>query len=196
MEFLLDWQPSLDHVPLLTRGQLLSLEVGSNNLTPNLSQVVAAGVCKLTSRMLIHPRLRIDDPVDASPVHAFCGMWGVFACSLFARREYIANAYGITDPNMFIDGLFWGGWQRLIAHIIAIICVATWSMAWTFLSFGLLIYLDRNRGKDAYFLEKSAKVQRLEFGRAEKPRSTTGFINPDLSNIDMTTWNQVTKSKY
>ena len=28
-------------------------------------------------------KLKIDDPVDAAPVHGFCGMWGCIACGLF-----------------------------------------------------------------------------------------------------------------
>ena len=28
-------------------------------------------------------KLKIDDPVDASPVHGFCGIWGVLAAALF-----------------------------------------------------------------------------------------------------------------
>ena len=27
--------------------------------------------------------LKIDDPVDASPVHGFCGAWGIIAAGLF-----------------------------------------------------------------------------------------------------------------
>jgi len=27
--------------------------------------------------------MKIDDPVDAAPVHGFCGIWGVLACGLF-----------------------------------------------------------------------------------------------------------------
>ena len=28
-------------------------------------------------------RFKIDDPVQAFPVHGACGAWGVFACALF-----------------------------------------------------------------------------------------------------------------
>ena len=30
---------------------------------------------------------QIDDVVDAIPVHLGCGMWGVFAASLFATKD-------------------------------------------------------------------------------------------------------------
>lgn len=28
-------------------------------------------------------KLKVDDPVDAAPVHGFCGIWGVLACGFF-----------------------------------------------------------------------------------------------------------------
>lgn len=35
----------------------------------------------LASKLLI--KLKIDDPLDASPVHGFCGAWGVLALGFF-----------------------------------------------------------------------------------------------------------------
>ena len=35
-------------------------------------------------------RLRIDDPVDAAPVHFFCGMWGIIATGFFATEVRLA----------------------------------------------------------------------------------------------------------
>jgi Amt family ammonium transporter len=37
-----------------------------------------------SSQLLL--KLKIDDPLDASPVHFFCGMWGVLAAGLFANK--------------------------------------------------------------------------------------------------------------
>ena len=31
-------------------------------------------------------KLKVDDPVDASPVHGFCGIWGVLAASSLAQN--------------------------------------------------------------------------------------------------------------
>lgn len=39
-------------------------------------------------------KLRIDDPLDASPVHFFSGAWGVLAAGLFATPKNLRNAYG------------------------------------------------------------------------------------------------------
>jgi hypothetical protein len=111
-------------------------------------------------------------------------MWGILGGALFARKEFVAEAYGIEDVSSVMDGAFFGGGTRLGAHLIAIIVVATWSMFWTLLSFGSLWLLDRNHGEDARFLEKSGKTQKLEFGRADANLpTTTGFINPDITEM-------------
>ena len=39
-------------------------------------------------------KLRIDDPVDASPVHGFCGAWGLIAAGLFDWGRGIDHYHG------------------------------------------------------------------------------------------------------
>jgi Amt family ammonium transporter len=37
-------------------------------------------------------RYKIDDPLDASPIHAGCGLWGIISTGLFEKvRTYIFN---------------------------------------------------------------------------------------------------------
>ena len=36
---------------------------------------------------------QIDDVVDASPVHMFCGAWGVLAAGLLAEKDNYGEAY-------------------------------------------------------------------------------------------------------
>ena len=39
-------------------------------------------------------KLKIDDVVDASPVHFFCGVWGTIAAGIFASPSNVEMAYG------------------------------------------------------------------------------------------------------
>ena len=39
-------------------------------------------------------KLQIDDPLDAAPVHFFCGIWGVLSAGLFAEKSYTSSVYG------------------------------------------------------------------------------------------------------
>lgn len=62
-------------------------------------------------------KLRIDDPLSAAPMHAFCGAWGVFFVGLLAKRQYICDAYGRDcAPEQYVPrGLFYDGDGRLLA---------------------------------------------------------------------------------
>merc|ERR550534_501373 len=40
--------------------------------------------------------MEIDDPLEACPVHGFCGLWGVLAAGLFSNDRFISEAYGDT----------------------------------------------------------------------------------------------------
>jgi len=39
-------------------------------------------------------KLKIDDPVDAAPVHGFCGIWGVLACGFFDWGKGVDHYHG------------------------------------------------------------------------------------------------------
>ena len=45
--------------------------------------------------------MKIDDVVDASPVHMFCGIWGTIAAGLFAHPDNVAVAYGTGSCGLF-----------------------------------------------------------------------------------------------
>ncbi len=51
----------------------------------------AGAVYMGASRLLAF--LRIDDPVDAAPVHLANGLWGVLAVGAFASRNRVQQAY-------------------------------------------------------------------------------------------------------
>ncbi|EFJ46377.1 hypothetical protein VOLCADRAFT_75428 [Volvox carteri f. nagariensis] len=74
-------------------------------------------------------KLRIDDPLSAAPMHAFCGAWGVFFAGLLAKRQYVCDSYGRDCDNTYYipNGLLYGGDGRLLAsQVIGIICIFAW----------------------------------------------------------------------
>jgi Amt family ammonium transporter len=52
------------------------------------------GGCVYVGAAKLERLLKIDDPLDAWPVHGACGVWGVLAVGVFCRPEYSYNQEG------------------------------------------------------------------------------------------------------
>lgn len=82
---------------------LLQITAGCATLEPWAALVVgffAGGLYLWGSDFLIY--LRLDDAVDAIPVHMFNGMWGLLAVGLLSSPERMRQAYGTEDhPGFF-----------------------------------------------------------------------------------------------
>lgn len=78
-------------------------------------------------------RLTIDDPLDASPVHFFCGMWGVIASGLFATEFNTINAYGTSTDDY--GAFYGGGGKQLGIQFVGCLAIATWSIGLSALLF-------------------------------------------------------------
>ncbi|KAG0457318.1 hypothetical protein HPP92_022171 [Vanilla planifolia] len=77
---------------------------------------------------LLAARFRYDDPLEAAQLHGGCGAWGVLFTALFAKEEFVNEAYPGRPGRPY--GLFMGGGGRLLAsHIIQILVIAGWVSA-------------------------------------------------------------------
>ncbi len=84
-------------------------------------------------------KLRIDDAVDAIPIHLISGLWGTFSVGLFAVPEYVQLLHpGVTAAGWFYkfnDG------RLLACQVIGILFVIGWVTSLMLPFFGLLHYL-------------------------------------------------------
>lgn len=87
----------------------------------------AAIVYAASSKMLL--KFKIDDPVDASCVHGFCGFWGVIATGIFATDESIAYAgYDASVVERSVG-------ERFGRQLLGGIIIATWSCVLAYILF-------------------------------------------------------------
>jgi len=77
----------------------------------------------LASKLLI--KLRIDDAVDAVPVHFFNGMWGCIATGLFAAPRHVKLAYDAENVNC---GLFYSNGQLLLNEFLGVLFILGWTV--------------------------------------------------------------------
>lgn len=93
-------------------------------------------------------KCKIDDIVGASPVHMFCGIWGVIAAGLFATPENYSNAYYSARADK-CAGIFYGGdGSTLAANFCFILALICWVAATCTVMFGTLRMLGKLRLSD------------------------------------------------
>ena len=83
--------------------------------------IISGWVYIFFSNMLI--RFKIDDAVDAIPVHLGSGMWGCIAVGIFAEPSLVKAAFFLDDAGC---GLIYGGYKLLLAQL----CGIAWIIGW------------------------------------------------------------------
>jgi len=104
-------------------GGLVGITAGCSVVEPwaaLLIGIVSGWVYVGASKLLV--KLKIDDAVDAVPVHGFCGAWGCLAVGIFGSTSRIAFAYGTEDTG----GIFYGKGNLLGCEIIGILLITVW----------------------------------------------------------------------
>lgn len=105
-------------------GGLVAVTAGTSVVEPYAAIFIGmvGGWCYMgMSKLLV--KLKIDDAVDAVPVHFANGIWGCIAVGLFSKEDLQATAgYGTKHY-----GLFYGGGGNLLG---AQICGVLWVCAW------------------------------------------------------------------
>jgi len=104
---------------------LVGITAGCSVVEPWAALVI--GLCSgviyvCASKLLV--KLRIDDAVDAIPVHFFNGMWGCIATGLFASPRHVAAAYSSSHNA----GLFYDNGKLLVVEFFGILFICLWTM--------------------------------------------------------------------
>ena len=118
---------------------LVSITGGCSVVEPEAAMFigfVGSIVFYAASQLLL--KYHIDDVLNASPVHLFCGFWGLIATGLFATQEnykMAINDYGDDTPC----GLFYGcGPNQLFANLIFGLAAMAWTGFNALVVFGVL----------------------------------------------------------
>jgi Amt family ammonium transporter len=101
-------------------GGLVAITPCANVVTPVGAVLVgaSAGLVHNISFDLVIRRWRLDDVVGAVPVHAFCGMWGLFCVALFGVESKLAL------PRT----------GQMLVQLLGIVACATWTLTVTFIT--------------------------------------------------------------
>ncbi len=101
-------------------GGLVAITPCCNVVSPVGAVLVGAtaGLVHNFSFDLVIRRWRLDDVVGAVPVHAFCGMWGLFSVALFGIEEKL------NLPRT----------EQMLVQSLGIVACAAWTLAVSFLA--------------------------------------------------------------
>merc|ERR1712154_84416 len=107
-------------------------------LKPSISIVIGligGAIYSGSSRLL--KTMKIDDPLDAFPVHGVCGAWGVLSVGIFAydSDDLVMAGYS-TDVSQI---------YRLGIQVLAIVVISLWSMVNGIIIFGGMDYFNMLR---------------------------------------------------
>lgn len=115
-------------------------------------------------------KLKIDDPLEAFPIHGVAGFWGVLAGALFNRRD-LQKLAGFTNE---IGGLFYGGsrpWNLLIVNLLGSLLIAAWTVLLTGTLFFVLkqLKLLRISSDEEFMGNDSSKHGGSAYAFADRP---------------------------
>lgn len=97
---------------------------------------MAAFVYKGANAVLI--ACKIDDVVNAIPVHGFCGFFGVIMAACFATQDNYSAAY-YSDRAEACAGIFYGGdGSAIAAAIVFLLAIIAWVSVLSGIIFGAL----------------------------------------------------------
>jgi len=119
-------------------GGLVGITANCCVVTPGMACIIgliAGWVYIGCSKLLI--KLRIDDAVDAIPVHYGNGIWGCIATGLFASPAKVEIAYANGAK-----GLFYGGGKLLGAEVVGTLFITAWVCVIMIPYFFMLKYLN------------------------------------------------------
>jgi len=105
-------------------GGLVGITANCSVVEPWAAVVIGmlAGIVYVFSSKLL-VKLKIDDAVDAIPVHFFCGIWGCIATGIFASDKLVENVYGVEDKG----GILYGSGNLLGVEIAGVLFIIGWT---------------------------------------------------------------------
>lgn len=82
-------------------------------------------------------RFKYDDPLEAAQLHGGCGAWGLIFTGLFAKEEFVVEAYGAAAADAGGEVgrsrrrrpfglLMGGGWGLIGAQVVEVAAIVGW----------------------------------------------------------------------
>jgi Amt family ammonium transporter len=130
-----NWNPSNICNGIL--GGLVGITAGCATVEPEgavLIGIISAFVYYGAAQLLL--KLKIDDVVNAGPVHWACGAWGTIAVGFFSSQNSTAVGWGVESCGVFY-GCDQGG-DQLAVQFAFVFAITAWVGAMSCIVFGAM----------------------------------------------------------
>jgi len=102
---------------------LVSITAGCSVVDPWAAAVIGIlGSFVFIAFSALLKKLKIDDPLDAFPMHGMCGFWGVLAVGIFGTDDNVKFAYG-NDVDAIARG------EQFGVQFVGALAIAAWTVA-------------------------------------------------------------------
>lgn len=81
--------------------------------------VIGALIFMASSKLMV--RLKIDDPLDACPIHGFCGAWGALAVGVFGTDANTKMVYGFDNDCI-------STWLQFRIQVVGVLAILAWTL--------------------------------------------------------------------
>jgi len=110
---------------------LVSITAGCGNVESGSAFTIGlVGGCLYLTTSTLLQNLRIDDPLDAFPVHGICGAWGVIAAGLFDFGRGFEHVHGWSGFDCMRDEggecMKGKGGELIMANIVEVLAISAW----------------------------------------------------------------------
>nr|TKS16253.1 ammonium transporter 1 member 3-like [Populus alba] len=110
-------------------GGFVAITSGCSVVEPGAA--IVCGFCAarvLIGLNIVTLKLQFDDPLEATQLQGGCGAWGSIFTGLFAKKEFVIQAYnsgeaGVVRPYGLLLG---GGWGLIGCQVIEVSVIAAW----------------------------------------------------------------------
>jgi Amt family ammonium transporter len=125
--YTLGWGVDIGHVNNGILAGLVSITAGCATLHAWGAVIVAllAGPLYLASSLLL-VKLRVDDVLDATAVHFFCGAWGVLCCGIFPSPRSVHFVYQVTSCGIMYSDQQCNSGRQFANQLLYIVAIVLW----------------------------------------------------------------------
>ncbi len=121
---------------------LVAITQGAGYVTPFSAFIIGliGGCVSFFAIVILKAKLGYDDALDAFGCHGAAGIWGAIATAIFATTK--------VNPNG-ADGLLYGNYKLLLAHLVSIAACALYTALMTFVILKVIsLFLKLRTDKD------------------------------------------------